>query len=52
MKSVQVRTRGEGASGIGDFTAYILYGCPLSHLHGDLAIVLLKAEKHVSFKLR
>ena len=30
MKSVQVRTRGEGASEIGDFTAYVLYGCPLN----------------------
>ena len=29
MKSVQVRTRGEGGSEIGDFTAYVLYGCPL-----------------------
>ena len=29
MKSLQVRTRGEGGSEIGDFTAYVLYGCPL-----------------------
>ena len=29
MKSVQVPTRGEGGSEIGDFTAYVLYGCPL-----------------------
>ena len=32
MKSVQVRTRGMrggGGSEIGDFTAYVLYGCPL-----------------------
>ena len=28
MKSVQVRTRGEGGSETGDFTAYVLYGCP------------------------
>ena len=28
MKSVQVCTRGEGESEIGDFTAYVLYGCP------------------------
>ena len=29
MKSVQVHTRREGGSEIGDFTAYVLYGCPL-----------------------
>ena len=30
MKSVQVHTRGEGVSEIGDFIAYVLYGCPLT----------------------
>ena len=34
MKSVQMRTRGWGGGGggseIGDFTAYVLYGCPLT----------------------
>ena len=29
MKSVQEHTRGEGGSEIGNFTAYVLYGCPL-----------------------
>ena len=30
MKSVQVCTRGGGGgSKVGDFTAYVLYGCPL-----------------------
>ena len=32
MESVRVRTRGEGGSEIGDFTAYVLYGCPLIFL--------------------
>ena len=32
MKSIQVRTRGDGVSEISDFTAYVLYGCPLSPL--------------------
>ena len=29
MKSVQVRTR-EGGPEIGDFTAYVFYGCPIT----------------------
>ena len=29
MKSIQVHTRGEWGSEIGNFTAYVLYGCPL-----------------------
>ena len=33
MKNVQVRTRGEGMSKIGDFTAYVLYGCPLTIIY-------------------
>ena len=35
MKSVQVRTRGGGGSEIGDFTAYVLYGCPLTTFFAD-----------------
>ena len=43
MKSVQVRTRGEEGSEIGDFTAYVLYGYPLN--------VFLQNEKSEFFLL-
>ena len=43
MKSVQVRTRGEGGSEIGDFTAYVLYGCPLKTV--NLKIIKMQTCK-------